>query len=425
MRIRSTKSLFFLLPATLAVTSGIAQAACNLPTSGFYDLAASINGQCGTFNTNQAQTFLDKFTTQGLQTLAGATYTGTEVTSIQTNFNSLLMNVSFPNAGFTGSGAQLNLSIPALGINKTFQGATRDDSRQLFDDYVKKSGIIGDIMKYQAANTAHSPIAGPGGAIPTAVATSFNDSFTDTATNIAGPASEAAGAKQGGHTPGLAGVALQYSALKVQDANTNVVTLPLSYTIRNDIDPRRQLVLSMPISAIDADGAKAYGAGLGAAYRFPMNDNWTLTPGIKLSAVGSKDLATLAAVGAGSITSTYIWPGHNYDVAMGNMIGYYRTIKVTAGDYSADPNINSTVFRNGVLLSHPVTLNGHKMSLEYSLIDTRYTGTKFYVDNTQEIGITIGTNKHAYSARSFFRAGLSYLHGKDTNGVTANVGYWF
>ena len=157
----------------------------------------------------------------------------------------------------------------------------------------------------------------------------------------------------------------------------------------------------------------------------PMNDNWTLTPSGRISVVGSKDLATVAGLYSFSLTSTYIWTLPDFDVAMGNMIGYNQTAKVKAGDYSFDPDIQSTVLRNGVMLSQPVTLGGKKMSVEYSLIDTRYLGDKLYMDNTQELSVTLGTNKRAYSSRSFFRAGLTYLHGKDTDGFTLNFGYWF
>ena len=114
------------------------------------------------------------------------------------------------------------------------------------------------------------------------------------------------------------------------------------------------------------------------------------------------------------------------NVAMGNMLSYNRTAKIQSGEYSSNPDITSTVVRNGLMLSQPANWNGQKLSVEYSLVDTRYTGgTKLYIDNTQEIGITVGTNKNAFSARSFLRGGLTYLRGKDTKGFTANIGYWF
>ncbi len=99
---------------------------------------------------------------------------------------------------------------------------------------------------------------------------------------------------------------------------------------------------------------------------------------------------------------------------------------VSAGDYSIDPKINNTVFRNGVLASFPTLVSGRKMAFEVSFILTNYTGSALYSNRYQEVGVALGTNKGANSARSYFRAGATYLTGE--NGITGarlNLGYWF
>lgn len=394
---------------------------CGLTNKANYSLTLSVSNNCASMTTQTADQFLDKLSTTGLNSF-GLGYNGTQAASIDANFNALGMNLAFPNLGFTGAGAQLTFTIPGLGVTQNFNGVDRDDSKRLLSDYLKKSDIIGRIMKYQAEKTPNSPITGAGGLLPTQVSTDFNQNFGDTATNIAAPANLA---KVDGAGANLIGAALSYSSLKALDRDTKVTSIPLSYTIRNDLDPRRQLVISMPITQIETEGAKSYHGALGVAYRLPMNDSWTLTPAGRISAIGSKDLATVAGLYSASITSTYIWAMDGFDVAMGNMLSYNKTMKIKSGDYSFDPDITSTVLRNGAMLSQPIMLGGKKMSVEYSLIDTRYMGTKLYADNTQEIGITLGTNKSAFSSRSFFRGGLSYIHGKDTKGFTVNIGYWF
>jgi len=406
------------LPASNAYASG-----CAVP-KGNFALSLDVSSVCSYASANTAQALFDNLSTSGLQSL-GNNYTGTQVATVNADFNSLMMYLAFPNAGSTGTGAQLVLTIPGLGVSQTFTGANRDASKEQLVDYLKHNDILGQIMKYQAANSPTSPIAGTGGMLPNAVSSDFNQNFTDTATRIASPTSAASAASQNNIAPNLIGISLSYGSLTSLDDTIKVMTLPLSYTIRNDIDPRRQLILSMPITQIDTNGAKSYNVALGGAYRFPMNDNWTLTPSGKVSGVGSVDMATVAGMYSLSLTSTYIWEFDSYDVSMGNMLSYNKTMKFKSGDYAFDPDIQSTVLRNGVLFSQPVNWGGKKLSVEYSAIDTRYTGTKLYIDNTQEFGVSVGTNKSAFSARSFLRGGLVYLHGKDTKGVTANIGYWF
>ena len=407
--------------AVLGATAfGSSAMACSYIPPGTYALSATVSsGPCISTSANTVDAFFNTINTNGLQALTG-TYTGTQDISIFARFNSLDITLGY------NVGPQLQLLIPGLGVFETFNGLTRDASEDQFEDYIKKSGILGRILSYQAANSPTSPITGVGGLLPNAVASDFNQNFMDSATNIAAPASAATAAVSGGSTTNLIGVALQYGSYSALDSRTKVTSIPLSYTIRNDIDPRRQLTFSVPLTQVDVDGAKAYVVGFGVAYRVPMNDNWTLTPAGKISGVGSSDLATAAGMYTGSITSTYIWDMNTYNIAMGNMLSYNRTAKIQSGEYSANPDITSTVLRNGVMLSQPANWNGQKLSVEYSLVDTRYLGgTKLYIDNTQEIGITVGTNKNAFSARSFIRGGLTYMRGKDTKGFTANIGYWF
>lgn len=403
--------------AAVVVFSGLsglamAQTVCNSPTNELYGLSVAVGAQCGQASFNTAQDLIDGLETSGLSSL-NSSYDGSQVASMNIFFNSLPISLAFPNSGATGDGAQLVFSIPELGINETFLGADRDASQNLLEDYLKDSGVIADIMKYQAANSPHSPITGPGGAIPTAVANDFSETFNTMP------------AQQEGEAPNLVGAGLGFSSLSVDDRDTTVTTIPISYAIRNTIDPRRQLVLSMPITVSDTEGAKAYALSFGVGYRFPVNEAWTLTPAVRYGFTASEDLATVAGVASVSLSSTYALRFDAFDMAIGNMVGYYSTTKVSAGDYSFDPDIHNTVLRNGVMLSQPVTLGGKKLAIEYSLIDTRYLGTEIYVDNTQEIGITLGTNRSAFSSRSYLRGGLNLLKGKDTTGISLNLGYWF
>ncbi|MCB1905909.1 MAG: hypothetical protein KDH15_00945 [Rhodocyclaceae bacterium] len=409
MRIRIL-AMVTALAAAPATT--MAQVACTSPTEDLYGLGVSVGGVCGQASFDTAQDLIDGLETSQLGDV-NVNYDGTQIANMEIFFNSLPITLSFPNAGFTGDGAALQFSIPELGVNETFVGADRDASQDLLEDFLKDSGVIADIMKYQAANSPHSPISGPGGVIPTAVMSDFGEVFN---TMPSDQETEAAN---------LIGAGIGLSSLSVDGRDTTITTIPLSYAIRNTIDPRRQLVFSMPITIADSEGAKAYSFSLGVGYRFPINEAWTLTPAVRYGLTGSEDFATVAGVASATLASTYALRFEHFDMAIGNMIGYYTTTKIDAGDYSFDPDIHNTVLRNGVMLSQPVTLGGKRLAFEYSLIDTRYLGTEIYVDNTQELGITVGTNRSALSSRTYIRGGLNLLKGKDTTGISLNIGYWF
>jgi hypothetical protein len=338
---------------------------------------------------------------------------------------------------FSANSTAVRFQIPSLGYDKTFDGGTRDSSVDRLEDDLQNGDILGKVMKAQAEASPASPITGVGGLIPNVVSTEFNQNFTDVATTIAAPPAQAQQAQQAtqgaaaGTTPNLVGAALQYGSFNSTDATgfknkVEVVTLPLSYTFRNNIDPRRQLSLSLPLTQVDVNGAKVYSGGLGMAYRFPVNDNWTLVPSGRVSAVGSIDLATVSGVYTVGLTSVYIWDLGRFSLSLGNMVSYNSTLKFQAGDYAFDPKINNTSLRNGLMLSQPITMGGRRLSVEYSVVDTRYVGgVRPFVKEFQELGITIGTNKNAFSARSYLRGGLTFTTGKGTDGFAANIGYWF
>ena len=332
--------------------NALAQTACDLPFGNFA-LRLDVGAACGSTATVTVQQFLDRLkssTPDGLRSVLPA-YNNTSIANANARFNGLPITLRFPTPGST-----VEFSIPALGYTRTFTGFDRDESVRLLGDDLKKGDILGRILAYQAANSPTSPITGVGGLMPTAIATDFNQNFTAFATNIAGPAQDMS--TPGGST-NLAGAALILGSFKTDSPDgmrnkLQVATLPLSYTFRTDIDPRRQFALSIPISTVDVNGAKTYALGFGLGYRFPINDSWTLVPSARFSAVASPDLATVSGVYTAGVTSVYLWDMGSFSVAMGNLIGYNSTVKLQSGNYTSDPKISNTSLRNGLLLSQPV-----------------------------------------------------------------------
>lgn len=342
-------------------------------------------------------------------------------------------------AKYAANSPALYISIPELGIEEVFNGATRKDSEDLLEDWLKHSGVVGKIMDYQAKNSPTSPITGVGGILPSLATTEFNQEL-NAVSNLAMPSQNLSQQNNNENTEtdtegtahsmnNLVGVGVNMGSYSISSSNDriNTYTLPLSYSFNAGSDPRSQLILSLPVTMYTIGKAKGYHVGFGASYRFPVTERWSLTPGMRYAITGSVDRATIASITSGTLTSTYQIPFETFDLNIANMIGYYSTGKFKAGSYSFNPNIKQTILRNGVMLSQPITIKNHQLAIEYSLIDTRYLGgDKPFIRDMQEIGITIGTHRnHPNKKLSFLRAGISYIHAKDSNGVNFNFGYWF
>jgi hypothetical protein len=385
-----------------------------------YRFRATVNGATTEFGFRTTQETIDAFSSNKLSRYVPG-YSGAEAVGIALDYRGLLIETAFPNAfGGNANYTELRFSIPSLGVNLNFTGTDRDDSADKLFDYLKNTDLLGRISQKLAAVSPVDPVAGnPNSMMSQLVANDFAGGMADGGGRIA----PGQAGKEG--TPNLVGLGLRFGQYRQAGLDSKSVTLPLSYTIRSDIDPRRQLVINLPVSRTVVQGSTSYYAGFGMAYRLPVNDEWTLTPSGNYAVTGSDDLGSMAQMASFSLTSAYVFELKNMDLTIGNMVGYYKTLKFSHGGYSYDPGISNTVFRNGVMLSSPLTVFGKPMSIEYGLIDTRFTGTELYLNNYQEISVTLGTNRSASSARSFLRAGASYLFSSKSKGLTLNLGYWF
>lgn len=315
-------------------------------------------------------------------------------------------------------------SAPGIPIKVFDQGGTRDENTDLLWEYLKAEGLS-LLSKTLVANSPSDPLAGnPDSLMSMMMTNEFDQGFTNNVSEI--EATSIAVQQDGGQVGNLIGIGLTYGSIKNAGIKTDSYTLPLSYSVRNQIDPRRQLTLRMPIALTSTEGAKAAQVGLGASYSFPVTDRWTLTPSVNYSLTGSIDLASAGQFASGSLTSSYFFPlAAGRKLAIGNMVGYYQTLDFTYDNLKYDPGIKSTVLRNGVMYSMPVKLGGKKMAMEYSLVDNRFFGTDLYMDSYQEVGVTLGTRKSYRSPDSYLRAGLTYIHAPNSNGFRLNVSYWF
>ena len=321
-------------------------------------------------------------------------------------------------------GTAVTLKIPGVIPDQVFNtGNTRDDNLNLLDDFFKRDGgaILSAIQKKLAATSPVDPIAGnPNSLQSTMVSSGFDQSFTAFASSVkAAPA----GAAQASDNSGLVALGLRFGSYSQGGLKSESVTLPLSYTYRG-FGEGRQLSFNLPITVGQVGSAKVLQGGLGVAYRHPMNENWALTPAVGLGAAGSIDLGSAAAMTSYSVTSQYTIPMDGYDVSIGNMIGRYETLKIQTKDYSYDPGISNMIYRNGALLSKGIELGGKPMALEFSAINTVFTGSDLYNKWTNEFGVTIGTRKGS-DLPSYLRAGITLLQGDRSHGVSFNFGYWF
>lgn len=403
--------------ATVAALAALAQPMSAIAADVF-QVTATVDGALG-YTTSasagfkSAEDVFNSLTDQGLRNLNPA-YTGSEKASVTINFRGLPMVAGYEVVGTS----KLVFSIPSLGIKQAFEGATRDQSQDQFEEYIKhnKDDILNRMFRELARVSPVDPVAGnPNSLMSRLVSQDFQNGGARAFVPQGG----------GDGTGNLISAAPSTGSFKQDGIRSTAVTLPLSYIVRSDMDPRRQFGLHLPVTMIDTAGSKAYSIAPSLMYRHPVNDDWALSPAVGLGVTGSTDLASLASIWSATLTSSYVMPVGGFDLTISNMVGRYETLKVKSGDYSANPGISNTVLKNGVTLTQPVPVLDGMGSVEYSYANTRFFGTALYIEQYNEFGVSIGTNRSARSARSYFRAGLSYLHSDKSKGFALNAGFWF
>lgn len=330
------------------------------------------------------------------------------------------------------TGNKVVFSVPSLGISETFQGTTRDDSIDLLEDWFKVNGAatLERIMKELARVSPIDPIAGnSNSAMARSVESDFTSAFLNTASN------HRTGTSASTKNNNLISIEPAFKSIDTGNKTSSGYSLPLSYSFVSNENADRKLSISLPISYTEVEGAESYGLGLGIAYSLPILPEWIITPAISYGLSASVDLASLAQLGGASITSSYTYTLPNeHRISMGNMIGYYTTLKFYSGDYAYDPGITNIVYRNGLMYSFDTDNMIKNTSLDLFVINTIYTGTELYNDGYNEIGFSFGydtvnvnvlSDKEKYAYRRSLKIGASFLTSEKEEGFKINFGFTF
>ncbi|MDH5525177.1 MAG: hypothetical protein OEY01_14470 [Desulfobulbaceae bacterium] len=381
-----------------------------------FSLTAESEGETVTVTFDAIEDIVDAVDSSSLDALVNA-YTPTSVATLTLDIRGLPATVSYPGAGTT-----LIFTVPSLNISESFTGATRDASQQLFEDFLESdgAGILKKILQQLAATTPIDPVAGN----PSSLMAVMGAADFDNGTDFSGD--QPAGGEQVSNRNTL-GLGLRYGSYSAGDYDQSVYTLPIKYTFRLDSDPSKQLILDIPISYVDTEGGKSYAAALGLGYRLPINNQWSLTPAVRVGGAGSVDLGSAAVIYSGSLTSNYNFNWDEIKVAIGNMAAQFKTTSISAGDYSIDYDLNNTMIKNGIGFEGQTdyTIFDKPTSWHFDVAHSAFFGDDLYVDSYLDISMSYGT-KATNAVLDNLRIGLTYTVGNNSyDGGRINFGYTF
>jgi hypothetical protein len=318
-------------------------------------------------------------------------YDNTQAVSLSLTGQGVAINYAF----LVANNNTLTIKIPAVGLNRTFTGSTRKESRDLAINFLRSNGYLAQILevinKNAIAKSVTDPIAGnPNSMLANMVENDFNQQFLWRISS---------------QKPEQSGVGAGYRLLVQDDQGEKVKSQSFTpfFRVKFDDSLLSDIAVSMPLSLIESETTQFKQAGLAISARKIVNDAWIISSGGSYSIGGSEEDAKLAQYGGLSIGSDYHWKAAGWQFAFGNMVGHYKTFKIAGYDV----NMANTAYRNAFVLSKTLEFRGNPYFWDTFLIDTRYSGTPLAVSNYQEIGVGL----RGKTLNLNWRATASVIHG--------------
>ena len=406
--------------ATL-ILSGPAEAA------DVFDVTVTVNTPTGAVtDSTAANTITDLVNQLKLANLSNlnAAYTDTSIATAVLNLRGVAATASYLTAG-----TALTFQVPAAGINLSFTGGTRDESQQLFKDYLLKSGsgLVTRLFQLMARSSPIDPVAGNPNSLQ--FASAHNDFTIGTGIGLNGYDVPSGRNAQGNllGEPNLVAVGGDIGVANSGGYQSLIATLPIRYTIPFS-DPRYALTFDLPFTYVGTGSATSAFGSFGTALRVPVLENWYLTPGVRIGASGSVDLGAAAVQYSGSLASRYDIYFGDLALTIGNGVTVTKTDGISIGTVTLNYNMFNQLFTNAVQVegSLPFTLFGSPTSWQGYVADTTVTGNKVYVSHYDEIGFTLGS-RHGPNTQdwSALRVGAGVTVGEHYNAYKLGFTYRF
>ncbi|HUP93061.1 MAG TPA: hypothetical protein VM074_12515 [Solimonas sp.] len=362
---------------------------------------------------------LEQFSNERLQEVA-PTYTPISAAVGEIN----LRGLSGVTLSYEQNSPVLDLRIASLGVHEQFNGATRDESEDLLEEWFKGDGreVLTRLFNQLAELSPIDPVAGN----PNSLMAKMVESDFANATQLP---QVVAKATDGDGPRNFVGISARMGQYSQREFSSQVLSLPLSYTHLLE-DRRYALVIDVPLTYVRNEGAKTYSGSLGVGLRLPAAERWSLVPALRVGAVGSPDLGSGGVIYSGSLTSHYAFePLEKFNFAVADMLAYYSTGSVKVGDYDTGYDLSNTVLRNGLLVDRDAgfSLWGAPMQWDVQLVRTDYFGDALYSRYYHDLSVSLGTRKQAGAlVWNALRVGLTYTNGDgDVRGAAFNLGYTF
>lgn len=308
-------------------------------------------------------------------------YTPVSPVSFDINLRGIIASAAFEENSTT-----LVVEIPQVGITESFTGATREESFGLFKEFIRDAGNHHNLLKAYARFSPIDPIAGNPNSLMAQMGTA--DYLM-------------------GHLSPLSGCECSWSAQPIArqfqigvhagrafagNFDTTVVTFPLRYSYSPDL--HYAFIVDAPLTYLRNGGASSLVGSLGAGFRFPILNGWSLTPMVRFGAGGTLDLCTAGAFLSAGVTSVFNYKISDYVLSMTNYVSYITSINLWLTGINWNYHLHNYIFKNGLSLTtcDAFSICEKPLNFSVSFIDSYFARKRLYIRHYDEVNISLITN---------------------------------
>ncbi len=340
-------------------------------------------------------------------------------------------------AGFDLDDATFFFQVPSIGLDIAFNGSNRDESIELFEDWIEnglplpdsKASALTSLLQAFVAESAVDPIAGTPFSLQTRMMQAPYDLGARALFRPKDP-----------HEPDADGeiwrgrdefaVRTDYTPFWGGRWNGFMADLALEYTL-NFEDPRFAVTFDLPLAYTQTEGdahtATAHG-GLGFLYRaLPW---WNILVQGRGGIAGSVELGGLAVLYSAGVTSHMQWKLGQNTFRLGNAFSASSSVDgMEWFGYEITYDITNYLIRNGVELERALSKRflGHPLFARLDFTDSWVLGSDVFVDHYNEVGLAVGTTRSFGSGavRDRTSLGLKYTGAQDYHALRLSLDHAF
>ncbi len=295
---------------------------------------------------------------------------------------------------FEANSSELIFRIPGKDFEVRFDGETRDESQEQFEDWLKGEFASAEaprksltrLLQITVALSPVDPVAGnPNSLMTRMVIDDFNQGIT-------GPFISSKNPLPGQKNNFSVGGEVGFFNAGPYDGET--FSIPISYKWNMKRFPKLSLIVDFPVLLTRTQTAWSYMGSLGLGFQYRPTKWWSLTPMARIGGVGSFDVGALAFPLSGTMTNYFHYQlptTHLGWASQGGAITTIDGIKISGWDLSYE--LTNYVWRNGgdVLQEMDFKIFGNQAAFKFFLNHTKFWGNELYLESFFDMGVGISS----------------------------------